>query len=268
MRKKFWYIISSLLIVSVTIISWSGKTETSVNTIVKSATTGGALTSREIFAQYTNDVYQTAQLQQNGLDYAVFQKAVTGYYNLKLANKLTANNAVITVVDFSKSSSVKRMWIIDLNSKSLLLNTWVAHGQGSGNDMATAFSNTADSHQSSLGFYITDDIYYGKHGRSLKLDGMDAGFNNHARSRAIVLHAADYVSQATINQLGRLGRSHGCPAVSNEVVDQVINTVKGKTLLFINANDSQYTSRYLNEDAAAEFVSANVNAPANANAVI
>jgi hypothetical protein len=119
--------------------------------------------------------------------------------------------------------------------------------------MANAFSNNEESHQSSLGFYITDDIYIGKHGRSLRLDGVDQGFNDKARERAIVLHGAEYVNKNTIEQLGRLGRSFGCPAVSTEVVDKVIETIKNKNVLFIAGNDSNYTSKYLDEDNAAKF---------------
>jgi hypothetical protein len=146
------------------------------------------------------------------------------------------------------------MWIVDLINKELILNTWVAHGNGSGDDMANYFSNQNDSHASSLGFYVADDVYHGKHGRSLRLNGMDAGFNDNARSRSIVLHAAPYVSQSTITQLGRLGRSEGCPAVSPKVAGKVINTIKGKTVLFINGNDSNYTSRYLDDEIAANYV--------------
>jgi len=147
------------------------------------------------------------------------------------------------------------MWIVDLINKQLLLNTWVAHGQGSGVDVANSFSNTDDSHQSSLGFYVTDDVYIGKHGRSLHLDGLDEGFNSDARAREIVVHAADYVSQSAIDQMGRIGRSWGCPAVSPEVAGQVIDYIKGKTMLYINGNDSTYNSKYLNEDLSASYVS-------------
>ena len=146
------------------------------------------------------------------------------------------------------------MLIVDLINKELLMNTWVAHGNGSGNDMADHFSNQNDSHASSLGFYIADDIYNGKHGRSLRLNGMDAGFNDNARVRSIVVHAAPYVSQSTINQLGRLGRSEGCPAVSPKVAGKVINTIKGKTVLFINGNTNDYTSQYLDTNVAANYV--------------
>ena len=146
------------------------------------------------------------------------------------------------------------MWIVDLINKELVLNTWVAHGNGSGDDVANHFSNSNESHASSLGFYIADNVYNGKHGRSLHLDGMDAGFNDNARSRSIVVHAAPYVSQGAINHLGRLGRSEGCPAVSPKVIGKVISTIKGKTVLFINGNDNNYMSKYLDEDIAAHYV--------------
>jgi len=245
MRKHFWWILIVFLAFATSFISWTPINDK--NLTVNNKTT--ASSAKEVFEQYVSTVYQTAKLQQAGLDMAVFQKALTGYINLKQANKLPQNSTVITVVDFNKSSREKRMWIIDMLNNQLLLNTWVAHGQGSGDDMANRFSNTNESHQSSLGFYVTDDVYMGKHGRSLRLNGVDEGFNNAALARGIVVHAADYVSQSTINQIGRLGRSFGCPAVSPEVIGEVINTIKGKTMLFINVSDSRYTSKYLNEDA-------------------
>src|SRR3569833_2933830 len=146
------------------------------------------------------------------------------------------------------------MWVVDLIKEHLLLNNWVAHGQGSGIDTANSISNTDNSHQSSLGFYLTDDVYFGKHGRSLHLDGLDEGFNTAARSREIVVHAADYVSQSFIDQNGRIGRSWGCPAVSPEVAGEVIDDIKGKTVLFINGSDASYTSKYLDEDLSANYV--------------
>ncbi|GAB3925852.1 murein L,D-transpeptidase catalytic domain family protein [Mucilaginibacter myungsuensis] len=225
-------------------------------------TTATANSSAKIrFVQYVDDIYSSAKLKFSGLDSAVFEKALVGYYNLKVANMLPLASSVITVVDFNKPSTQKRMWIVDVLNKKLLLNTWVAHGQGSGNDMADAFSNNNESHQSSLGFYVTDDTYVGKHGRSLRLNGVDRGFNDQARNRAIVLHAADYVSQGTINQLGRLGRSHGCPAVAPELCDQIINTVKNKNMLFITGRDQRYTSKFLNEDSAAQFALMNDTNP-------
>ncbi len=254
MRKHFWWISCVSLILFISVIGW-----TPVNTTNNSVSNKTGSSAKELFAQYVNTVYQTARLQETGLDVEVFQKALTGYFNLKTANILSQNSNVITVVDFSKPSRQKRMWIVDLLNKHLLLNTWVAHGQGSGDDMATQFSDINESHQSSLGFYLADDIYVGKHGRSLRLDGLDEGFNASARARGIVVHAADYVSEGAIAQMGRLGRSFGCPAVSPQVVDMVINTIKGKSMFFINGNNPGYSSKYLNENVLASFTSPDNN---------
>jgi len=116
--------------------------------------------------------------------------------------------------------------------------------------MATKFSNTNNSYQSSLGFYVTGEVYHGKHGRSLRLDGMDTGFNDNARSRAIVLHGANYVSYQAIKSLNRLGLSHGCPAVPLNLSNQIIDIVKDKTVLYIHSDVSHYSSKYLNEELA------------------
>lgn len=205
----------------------------------------------QLYEQYINKIYQHAGLQEAGLDTGVFRKALTGYYNLQEAGKTSAGNRILTIVDYAKSSCSKRMWIIDLQQMKLLVNTWVAHGQGSGDDMASHFSNAFSSFQSSLGFYITGKLYSGKHGRSLRLQGMDEGCNDHAEGRDIVLHAASYVSEGTIHELGRLGRSQGCPAVSPFVITQVIGLIYNQTVIFVNGNDATYTSRYLNEELAA-----------------
>jgi hypothetical protein len=125
--------------------------------------------------------------------------------------------------------------------------------------MARRFSDRNDSHQSSLGFYLADDVYIGKHGRSLHLDGMDPGFNGSARERGIVVHAAGYVGQDIIDNKGKLGRSFGCPAVSPQVVDLVINTIMGKTVFFINGNDDNYTSKYLDETAPLNLMAADTS---------
>ncbi len=252
-KKHFGWILCAFLLFSVTIISWRPESN---SPLVSTKTTDSDKTvsaPKSVFEQYVTALYQTANLEQAGLNLSVFQKAITGYLNLKLANKLPQNSSVITVVDLSKPSHEKRMWIIDVLSKQLLLNTWVAHGQGSGDDLATQFSDINDSHQSSLGFYLTDNVYMGKHGRSLRLDGLDEGFNSTARARDIVLHSAPYVGQKTINEMGRLGHSFGCPAVAPEVRDEVIDAIKGKTVLFISGNDSNYTSKYLDESDLANF---------------
>jgi hypothetical protein len=251
MRKRFWGVSCALMIFSITIISWRPEIVKGTNKIAAKPIKSSA---KELFGQYLDQIYNNAQLQNAGLDLAVFQKAVTGYYNLKASNQIPQYSSIITIIDLAKSSCEKRMWIIDLINKELLLNTWVAHGNGSGDNIAARFSNENDSHASSLGFYVTDNVYNGKHGRSLRLDGMDEGFNDNARVRSIVIHAAPYVSKKTIDVLGRLGRSEGCPAVSPKVAGKVINTIKGKNVLFINGNDINYASRYLDENIAANYV--------------
>jgi hypothetical protein len=224
------------------------KAHTIVST-VKAPTASGTL-----YSAYLSNIYQTANLYASGLSPEVFSKAVTGFYNLKKTAKVSDDKSILTIVDFNKSSRTKRMWIIDLSSATLLLNTWVAHGQGSGADLANQFSNIDSSHQSSLGFYLTGEVYTGKHGRSLRLDGMDANFNSNARQRDIVVHAADYVSEQTIANTGRLGRSFGCPAVAPELASFVIDRIKNKTVLFINGADNRYNSKYLDQDLAANYL--------------
>ena len=216
-----------------------------------------SISEDSLYSKYISELYTSAQLEQTGLNMSVFEKAVTGYYNLKNAGKLSSMKSIISIADMDQPSTHKRLWIIDLDKKELLLNTWVAHGQNTGDDKATRFSNVDDSYQSSLGFYVTGEVYTGKHGRSLKLDGMDNGYNDNARKRSIVVHGAEYVSQGTINALGRLGRSQGCPAVAPELANQVIQTIEGKTVLYINGNDQSYTSRYLNEHMAASYAGIN-----------
>ncbi|HYH57178.1 MAG TPA: murein L,D-transpeptidase catalytic domain family protein, partial [Anseongella sp.] len=189
-----------------------------------SAETGRRASDREsAYRNHTAELYEGLQLSKAGLDREVFTKALTGYYNLKAEGKLSEGSSILSIADFSKPSREKRLWIIDLDEKGLLYHTWVAHGKGSGGNTASKFSNTESSHQSSLGFYVTGEVYYGKHGRSLRLDGMDAGFNSNARKRAIVLHGANYVSKSFIEQVGRLGRSYGCPAVSTKLSNGIID---------------------------------------------
>lgn len=138
----------------------------------------------------------------------------------------------LAVIDYSRPSVEPRLWVFDLQARKLLLEEHVAHGQGTGGNLAEAFSNKEGSHQSSLGLFLTGETYIGGNGRSLRMDGLDGRFNNLARSRAIVVHGADYVNPVTARLQGRLGRSHGCPAVRREVTDQVIDHLREGQLLF------------------------------------
>lgn len=160
-----------------------------------------------------------------------FFNALIGFNKLKAEGVVTKN--ILTVIDFSLSSNKKRLWVIDLDSQKVLFNTFVAHGRNTGEEFAKSFSNIAESNKSSLGFYATGEIYFGKHGKSLKLDGLEKGRNDNARNRAVVMHGADYVSESFIRNHRRLGRSLGCPAIPVELTDAVINVIKDKSCLYI-----------------------------------
>jgi hypothetical protein len=160
-----------------------------------------------------------------------FTKALEGFYQLK--QKGLIQNNILTLVDFSLSANSKRMWVIDMSTNTVLYHSLVAHGRNSGEEFATAFSNKSESYQSSLGFYLTGETYQGKHGLSLRLDGLERGINDKARERAVVIHGADYVSDSFIKQHKRLGRSQGCPALPVELNQEIIKTIKDKSCLFI-----------------------------------
>jgi hypothetical protein len=157
------------------------------------------------------------------------------------------NPATLTIIDYSKASVEPRLWVLDLRSRALVYEELVSHGQGSGGDRATRFSNQPDSHQTSIGLYVTEQPYVGRNGYSLRLDGLDKGFNDRARERAIVMHGAPYVNVGITKSLGRLGRSHGCPAVRDEVARELIDRVKGGSLLFAYYPDPEWlrSSKFL-----------------------
>ena len=201
------------------------------------------------YEQSLQNLYQELNLEQQGLSYNVFEKALTGYLNLKQDHKL-GDKQLLTVVDFSLPSTEKRLWVLDLANKQVLFHTLVAHGHNSGENVATNFSNENESNMSSLGFYVTDNEYMGKHGRSLKLNGLDLGYNDNALMRSVVMHGADYVSEDFIRQNGRLGRSLGCPALPMDQYAQIIDAVNGGTCLFINGQSPTYSSNYLNTEVA------------------
>ncbi len=181
-------------------------------------------------------MYET--LNDSTLAYKVFTNAYKGY--VYLSNDSVINNNKLTIIDYSLSSNKKRMWVIDMDSLTVLHNVLVAHGRKSGQEYAKNFSNIPNSNMSSLGLFITDKTYYGKHGLSLYLDGMEPGINDKSRQRSIVMHGADYVSYEFIRKYGRLGRSLGCPALPQCFTKSIINTIAGKSCIFISGNDAEY----------------------------
>lgn len=178
-----------------------------------------------------------AQLGTYELSYALFKKAMFGFYHLDFSKK-----RFITIVDFTKSATQKRFFVIDLKRPQVLYKTWVAHGKNSGGLMyATRFSNRNGSKMSSLGFYKTAETYQGKHGYSLKLDGLEKGINHRARRRYIVIHGAKYVNARYV------GKSWGCPALPTHLATPIIKKIKGGSCVFIYAQDATYLrqSKYL-----------------------
>lgn len=144
------------------------------------------------------------------------------------------------MLDFSQPSSQKRFYLIDLDAKRVIHQDYVAHGKNTGALMAERFSNIPNSNQSSLGFYRTAETYHGKHGLSLRLDGLEKGINDKARQRAIVIHSAWYSEESFIKKHGRLGRSFGCPALPAGNYEEIIQWIKDGTLLFIYSPESTY----------------------------
>lgn len=186
--------------------------------------------------------YETITTETYSLpQYDSFLKAFEGYEQLKLQGKI--ENEVLTIVDFSLSSKEERMWVIDMKTKQIVLQSLVAHGRNSGFEFADNFSNQSESYKSSLGFYLTGEVYQGKHGTSLRLDGMEYGINNNARDRAVVIHGADYASKDFVKAHGRLGRSQGCPAVPYSVHKELISMIKNKSVLFIYHPSRNYVAK-------------------------
>ena len=205
--------------------------------------------NRETFTDSLRHLYEAIDLQQYELSFEAFKYGITGYLSLLRDGKLN-NKGLLTIIDFTKSSNHKRFYTVDLTNLVVKFHTYVSHGKNTGDVMAKSFSNTLHSNQSSLGFYVTAETYVGSKGYSLKLDGMDKGYNDKMRERAVVMHDAEYVSEAWIKKYGRLGRSQGCPALPKGIGKKVIDTIKNGTAIFAYYNDGSYlkASAYLNED--------------------
>jgi len=148
------------------------------------------------------------------------------------ARGISGRDDLLTVIDYSLPSTQPRLWVLDLAHEKVLFHELVAHGAGSGDNYATRFSNVMDSRQTSLGLFLTAGTYEGGNGYSLKLQGLDRGLNDRAEERHIVMHGAWYVSPEHARGHGRLGRSWGCPALSEQVAPSVIDTIKGGSFVF------------------------------------
>jgi hypothetical protein len=166
----------------------------------------------------------------SGLRPEVLELALRAHERAVTAHQTTS--PIMTVIDYSLPSRERRLWVLDLGQGTVLARALVAHGRGTGDDIARNFSDAEGSYQSSLGTFVTGATYQGKHGLSLRLRGLDQGLNSHAEARGIVVHAADYVNDGIVAQLGRLGRSQGCPALNPAVAPRIISLIKGGTVVF------------------------------------
>jgi len=204
------------------------------------------------FERKAAELFTELRLGALGVQLPVFRQALVGYYNLRAQ---ASGRQVLTLIDFTKPSSQKRLWVIDLARKKVLFNTLVAHGKNTGQDVAMAFSNKGGSEMSSLGFYRTaGSTYNGKHGLSLKLYGQDPGFNTNAENRAVVVHGAEYVCEEFIRQHGRLGRSQGCPALPVAETSAIVSAIKGGSILYLHGPEKAgFRSRWLNMDRALHY---------------
>lgn len=175
-------------------------------------------------------------------DYTAFERGLVGMNFLQGEKKLK-NDTILSLIDYSKPSNQRRLWVIDVKNQQVLHCALVAHGKNSGLVVPKNFSNTAHSNMSSQGFFVTGETYFGKHGYSLRLDGLEPGINDNARSRAIVMHSADYATIDFVRQYGRLGRSFGCPALPPAKSKNIIDTIKEGSCLYIYASDQEYATK-------------------------
>lgn len=196
---------------------------------------GDAATAVPPAAPTANPVLATAAAlaavaADSGLRLEVLELALRAHERAVTAHQTTS--PIMTVIDYSLPSRERRLWVLDLEQGTVLARALVAHGRGTGDDIARNFSDAQGSYQSSLGTFVTGATYQGKHGLSLRLRGLDQGLNSHAEARGIVVHAAEYVNEGIVAQLGRLGRSQGCPALNPAVAPRIISLIKGGTVVF------------------------------------
>ena len=184
-------------------------------------------------------LYKSLKLQQKGLSKLAFEYACKGYRHL-LKKEIINKERYLVICDFSQSSNNKRLYLIDMTNNEVALNTFVAHGRNSGGEYPTRFSNRPESFQSSLGFYITKNTYYGEHGLSLRVAGLEAGYNDRADQRNIVVHGADYIGDTWLKNSTYMGRSYGCPAIPEKESNFLINTIKNGSCIFIYHPSKSY----------------------------
>ena len=203
--------------------------------------------STSINKGYIVSLHQKLSRAGAGISEEILSLAILGFNKLNAQQRLS-KDSILTIIDYSKSSKEKRFFVIDLKSKQLLFKSVVAHGKNTGGEYAKRFSNQLNSLQSSIGFYITEKTYQGNNGYSLKLEGVEYGFNDKAKQRAIVIHGAEYASEQMILRKGYLGRSFGCPSLPPRLNKKIIETIKEGNCVFAYYPDQKYlnASKLLN----------------------
>jgi len=194
------------------------------------------------FREEVTTLYDQTDLKEMGLSRKALEYALKGYYYLLEHHRLVRTN-ILSICDMSQSSRNKRMYVVDLEQKKVLINTYVAHGRNSGTEYARSFSNNPRSHKSSLGFYVTEGTYQGTNGLSLKIRGQERGFNDRADGRNIVIHGSEYVGSDYLRMNSFTGRSFGCPAVPADEVEDLVETIKEGSCLFIYHPTTKYIGR-------------------------
>lgn len=246
--KKTHLLLAGLIVVAIISFSFATKTKSVDKTSLAVRKNDKLITSSDnaklshaVAADtLSTSLIATLHLDSKGLSNEVLKTALTGYLHLQEQGNIT-KKGLLSIVDFSQSSRKKRFYLIDVKNSRLLANTYVAHGKNSGVDIASSFSNTIGSEKSSLGFYVTKGTYTGKNGFSLRMAGLDKGFNDNAEARAIVVHGADYVNEGRVNS-SYMGRSQGCPALPRADYIKVIDLIKNGSALFVYANDASYVN--------------------------
>lgn len=236
-----YFAVTALIFLQIpTVITGNGSPRYNrITASIIAASTKAANNLEEMISRKADSIYESLHLVDEGLKEEAFELAYKGYYKL-LDQGAIGRADVLTIADFSKSSSQNRFYVIDMEEGKILYHTLVAHGRKSGLNYATDFSNKPESNKSSLGFYLTLNTYYGEKGYALKLKGLEKGINDKAYDRAIVLHGSDYVTTQFANSNGYLGRSLGCPAVPKKQTVGIINSIKNGSVLFIYHPNKKY----------------------------
>lgn len=215
--------------------------------VAKTTRNGRAVAATTTLATAISSPLDRAAAGNSGVNLQVLDLALTAVSCGVASGDLEAP-PTLTLIDYSLPSTTPRLWVFDMRTGKILFNELVAHGRNTGDNMAVRFSDAMESRESSIGLFRAADAYVGHNGYSLRLDGLEAGFNAHARERAIVVHGAPYVNADLAKANGRLGRSWGCPALREAVARQVIDTVRDGGVIFSYYPDPAWlkTSKFLN----------------------